>query len=291
MANNQHVITKLNVEWKWSRLHCICMAHNGGYFRKYYKKKNSHRWSHWPAQVVSIPRPSWGWEKASCGFNKFWSQNLSSMEPKACLRAQARLFEGQALHIVHTASTCAYTTWLHIWVYNLSRTRLKPRRGTKCTWRTINKLWSQNWTLNDNEAGYTCSFAWHIVVSIFDIIIKTKNSHRWPYWLAQGASVPRPSWGWGRASCSLNKSWSQNLSSMEPEACLRAQTKLFEGQAWHNVHTARTRAYNTWLHKWVYNLSRTGLKPRLGTKCIWPTINKLWSQNWTLNENDAGYIA
>jgi hypothetical protein len=53
--------------------------------------------------------------------------------------------------------------------------------------------------------GYT-AFAWHTVENIIEIIIKKKNSHRWTYWPAQGVSVPRPSWGWGKASCGLNKS-------------------------------------------------------------------------------------
>jgi hypothetical protein len=50
----------------------------------------------------------------------------------------------------------------------------------------------------------------------------------------------------------------------------KSMKSRIEAQAWHNVHTANTRAYNTWLQKWVYNLSRVGLKHRLGTKCTWP---------------------
>jgi NADP-dependent 3-hydroxy acid dehydrogenase YdfG len=43
-------------------------------------------------------------------------------------------------------------------------------------------------------------------------------------------------------------------------------------QAWHNVYTANSCAYEMWLQKQIYNLNKTHAKARLGTMYTQPAL-------------------
>jgi hypothetical protein len=84
---------------------------------------------------------------------------------------------------------------------------------------------------------------------------------------------------------------------MEPEACLIAQAKLIEpsasswghiegsqnvsmmlskagsyAQAWHDVHTASTSAFNMWLQTYILKSMKTRNEPKLGTMSTQPVL-------------------
>jgi hypothetical protein len=88
----------------------------------------------------------------------------------------------------------------------------------------------------------------------------------------KGSQYRDPHGGGGKPAVAPKKFWSQNISSMQLEACMRAQAKLPEpsaspwahikesqnvtmmlaeagsyAQAWHNVLTTINCAFNMWL--------------------------------------------
>jgi hypothetical protein len=129
------------------------------------KKKCSYHWPWWPAQGVSVPRPSRGVFKVNCWWENFWSPNSNSIEPMACKRAQAN-------HSVHTASTCAYN--LRSRNKNLKLSKAQAKHNVHIANTCAYNLRSQNRTLNLSMASWwaVAQLNVHIVAVVWIINVK-----------------------------------------------------------------------------------------------------------------------